>query len=155
MNTALAPAGAVTMIENALAQVNAVTAPQLTFRFGGTTDATTSEADKIIVRWTNLRGGRYGEGAPQPWPAGPKLTGGYIELNRAYPANRALALHEVGHVLNLAHVEEAGEIMQPDFLDIRGLTSYGPGDRAGLSAQARSCVYGAQGDAGARGRSGG
>jgi hypothetical protein len=141
VNATLAPAGAVTMIENAFGQVNAVTAPELTFRFGGTTDATTSQTDRIIVRWTSLRGGQYGEGAPQPWPTGPTFTGGYVEVNRAYPANQALALHEVGHVLNLAHVDEADEIMQPDFLNIRSLTTYGPGDRAGLSAQARGCVF--------------
>ena len=38
-------------------------------------------------------------------------------------------LHEFGHLVGLDHVDEHGEIMQPDG---GGVTSYGPGDLAGL-----------------------
>jgi len=135
-----APTGAVAMIKNAFAQVNAITAPRLVFDYGGTTTATTGQTGEIIVRWTTIGGGDYGDGAPQPWPDGPTFTGGYIELDKTYPANQGLALHEVGHVLSLGHVNEAGEVMQPDFIDIRSLSSYGPGDVAGLTTQAEQCL---------------
>jgi hypothetical protein len=44
-------------------------------------------------------------------------------------AGRAILLHELGHVLGLAHVEDPGELMNSDNL---GLRDFGPGDLTGL-----------------------
>lgn len=48
-------------------------------------------------------------------------------------------LHEFGHLVGLDHVHHAGEIMQPDG---GGVTSYGPGDLAGLRylGRAHGCI---------------
>lgn len=48
-------------------------------------------------------------------------------------------LHEFGHLVGLDHVHRAGEIMQPDG---GGVTSYGPGDLAGLHyvGRAHGCI---------------
>ena len=68
-----------------------------------------------------------------------RLIAGTIALSRDYYAyldevgdrdqQLAVLLHELGHVLGLAHVDNAGELMNDDNL---GLTAYGPGDLAGL-----------------------
>jgi hypothetical protein len=42
---------------------------------------------------------------------------------------QAVVMHEVGHVLGLAHVKDRGELMYPSVTR----TSYGPGDIAGLA----------------------
>lgn len=42
---------------------------------------------------------------------------------------QAIVMHELGHVLGLAHVDDPAELMNGHNL---GLTSYGPGDREGL-----------------------
>lgn len=48
-------------------------------------------------------------------------------------------LHELGHLVGLDHVHRNGEIMQPDG---GGVTSYGPGDLAGLHylGRAHGCI---------------
>jgi len=48
-------------------------------------------------------------------------------------------LHEFGHLVGLDHVHRQGEIMQPDG---GGVTSYGPGDLAGLHflGRAHGCI---------------
>jgi hypothetical protein len=43
---------------------------------------------------------------------------------------RAVVLHELGHVVGLAHVQDDGEIMNPVGGDV---TSYQAGDRSGLA----------------------
>lgn len=42
----------------------------------------------------------------------------------------AILLHELGHLVGLAHVEDPGELMNADNV---GLLGFGPGDRAGLA----------------------
>lgn len=50
---------------------------------------------------------------------------------------QAIVMHELGHVLGLAHVHDNGELMNEDNV---GRTSLGPGDLAGLRHQfATSC----------------
>lgn len=68
-----------------------------------------------------------------------RLVAGTIALSRDYytlleeqgrdAEARAVLLHELGHVLGLAHVEDPGELMYSDNI---GRTAYGPGDLAGL-----------------------
>lgn len=43
---------------------------------------------------------------------------------------RAIVLHELGHLVGLAHVDDPNELMHGDNL---GLLDFGPGDRAGLA----------------------
>jgi hypothetical protein len=47
-----------------------------------------------------------------------------------YERARAVLLHELGHLVGLAHVQDPKELMTPV---VSGLTGYGPGDRAGLA----------------------
>ena len=83
------------------------------------------------------------EAAAVAAPARP-LTGeelfvtGFIAMNLEDPnppgfgwpgAQGPVLLHELGHVMGLAHVETSGEIMQKAG---GGVTGYGPGDLAGL-----------------------
>jgi hypothetical protein len=44
---------------------------------------------------------------------------------------RAIVMHELGHLVGLAHVSDPTELM---FADNTGLTDFGPGDREGLAA---------------------
>jgi hypothetical protein len=43
---------------------------------------------------------------------------------------RAIVLHELGHLVGLAHVSDQSELMNADNV---GLLDYGPGDREGLA----------------------
>jgi len=47
---------------------------------------------------------------------------------------RAVVMHELGHVVGLTHVDDPDQLMYPDSI---GLTSFGPGDLAGLAALGR------------------
>jgi hypothetical protein len=49
-------------------------------------------------------------------------------------AARAILMHELGHVVGLAHVDDPGELMYDDNV---GRTSFGPGDLRGLAALGR------------------
>ncbi len=42
-----------------------------------------------------------------------------------------MILHELVHVVGLAHVDDPTELMHPESQD--GVTALGPGDRAGLA----------------------
>jgi hypothetical protein len=69
----------------------------------------------------------------------PYRIAGTIALSRDYYSylagrddraeERAIILHEFGHVLGLAHVHSSAELMNEDNV---GLTAYGPGDLEGL-----------------------
>jgi predicted Zn-dependent protease len=53
-------------------------------------------------------------------------------------AARAILMHELGHVVGLAHVDDPGELMYDDNV---GRTSFGPGDLRGLAALGRApCI---------------
>jgi len=51
---------------------------------------------------------------------------------------RAIVLHELGHVLGLAHVSDPAELMNADNL---GLVDFGPGDRAGLARLGKGSCF--------------
>jgi hypothetical protein len=47
---------------------------------------------------------------------------------------RAIVMHELGHVVGLAHVDDRGELMYADSV---GQKTFGPGDLTGLGALGR------------------
>jgi hypothetical protein len=49
---------------------------------------------------------------------------------RGRAAEQAIVLHEFGHLVGLAHVQDKGELMYPEEI---GLLDFGPGDLAGLA----------------------
>lgn len=51
---------------------------------------------------------------------------------------RAIMMHELGHLVGLAHVHDVNELMNPDNV---GLTHLGPGDREGLAALGRGHCF--------------
>jgi hypothetical protein len=60
-------------------------------------------------------------------------TGTYARLEHERDGEseeRAILLHELGHVLGLAHVEDPNELMYDDNI---GLRDFGPGDLKGLA----------------------
>lgn len=60
---------------------------------------------------------------------GPQLRR-IVSRPNGWASARAIVMHELGHLVGLDHVKKPGEIMQPTAQ--RGLTSWGPGDLAGL-----------------------
>jgi hypothetical protein len=53
-----------------------------------------------------------------------------MDRSGGYERARAVLLHEFGHLVGLAHVQDPKELMTPV---VSGLTGYGPGDRTGLA----------------------
>ena len=60
---------------------------------------------------------------------GPQLAD-ILDGQDGHARARAVVLHELGHVVGLAHVQDEGEIMNPTGGDV---TSYQAGDRSGLA----------------------
>jgi hypothetical protein len=59
----------------------------------------------------------------------PELSLIALQAN-GYAEMRTVMLHEIGHLVGLGHVQDAGEVMFPSN---NGQGDYGPGDRAGLA----------------------
>jgi hypothetical protein len=106
----------------------------------------------VLIAWTTaqhvsaLEGRTVGLGgstATADYPGAPRhYIGGAVSLDApdlarmlSRPQGRALVravvMHELGHVVGLAHVADAHELMNAEN---DGLTSFGPGDRRGLAA---------------------
>jgi hypothetical protein len=105
----------------------------------------------VLIAWTTpkrvpaLRGSVAGEGgstavstSSSPWM---RYVTGQVTLDSADIAKmlrqpgghaiaRAIVMHELGHVVGLAHVKNRHEIMYPVNT---GQTAWGPGDRTGLA----------------------
>lgn len=68
---------------------------------------------------------------------GPQL--GRLSKSAGDDAARAVIMHELGHVVGLDHVDAEDELMKPE--GSPDLTTWGPGDRAGLAALGRgACI---------------
>lgn len=106
----------------------------------------------VLIAWANpseypaIGGDVEGEGGSvslaSAGPESARYVTGQVVLNRdglaevlsgrdGYVRARAIAMHELGHLVGLDHVNDDGELMAPHYT---GLTGFGPGDRQGLAA---------------------
>jgi hypothetical protein len=69
------------------------------------------------------------------------LSGGFVLLNADMDcevgflpgaSHGNVLLHELGHAMNLGHVDDAREIMRPQGFTAQSVLDYGPGDTQGL-----------------------
>jgi hypothetical protein len=60
---------------------------------------------------------------------GPDLAG-VLRRRTGWAQTRAIVMHELGHMVGLAHVDSDAELMDGD--NDSGITDFGPGDREGL-----------------------
>jgi hypothetical protein len=143
INPSGAPTGGVQMVKDAFAQANQASTPYVQWYYAGTTTASSTQTGKVVVAWAQLPNDEYGEGAPQPWPNADRgrWTGGIVLVDPSWPANLGIILHEVGHVAGLAHVTEAGEVMNGNETVHYKLSQYGPGDLVGLRTLAAQCRH--------------
>ncbi len=145
-----------TMVAQAVARVSAATGFE--FTDDGTTDARPFAArstpslnrSPVVIGWATpdevdgLDGdvaGLGGSTAVQRTPDHLTYVTGAIALDRdlfaelasrpdGAPEARAILMHELGHVVGLAHVDDPGELMYSESTD---RTDFGPGDLEGLA----------------------
>lgn len=152
LNTAGAPAGARDVIVAALAEASGATGLRLEL-VGDTAerltdptadrshrDASTGGWKPVLINWPQRwpagdPAWGYGGGARVTFPDGTETyVSGVVSLNRSIPNREALSsvvLHEIGHVLGLAHVPDRDQLLYA-FVD-PSLHSYQSGDLAGLA----------------------
>lgn len=155
-----APAGAERaedLVADAVAEVSVLSGLQ--FEYLGRTDRRPSwradfvpagRREPVLVAWATeseveeLEGDVAGVGGAVavPYPAGRRLrfVTGQVTLDEAVydelerdgddVQQRAILLHEVGHLVGLGHVDSPAELM---FGENVGLPEFGPGDRNGLA----------------------
>jgi hypothetical protein len=157
VNAATLPAGAMPVIEEAFAHLSAITG--MTFEHGGDTsviaftDSTYNIEDDhgpgIYIAYANAEavpnlagnvsglGGHqytYGDGRAPEIALGAIVVDSEAPLTNDYAVPRGLGgllEHELGHVMNLAHVEDPTQIMYPSRLMSSPATFQG-GDQDGL-----------------------
>ncbi|MGH3346056.1 MAG: matrixin family metalloprotease [Nocardioides sp.] len=159
------PPGAVDLVRDAVARAASASGLELVVigPFGGAAPNWNFEAapvhrdDPISVSWQDggaiaeLTDHTAGLGGSRviDYPDGRRrLVAGTIALSIDYyrsldesgdrAEQLAVLLHEIGHVLGLAHVDNPGELMNEDNL---GLTTYGPGDLEGLRRLGRGPCF--------------
>jgi hypothetical protein len=158
INAADGPPTAVGLIQDAISRAEQATG--LSFEYAGETDARPhwdsplvpiiAARRPVLVAWADaeevpqLAGDVAGIGGSVPIDAGDgrrRYATGGVTLDAASFAQidaqaggaaeeRAIVLHELGHLVGLAHVPDAAELMNAENL---GLLDYGPGDLAGLA----------------------
>lgn len=69
---------------------------------------------------------------------GPQLAD-IVDGRRGWQSARSVVMHELGHLVGLDHIDEPGQLMQPEGDD--SLTAWGDGDLTGLAALGRGrCI---------------
>ncbi len=158
VNIADGPPDAVGLVDGAISDVSRATG--LTFENDGLTDARPRWKSSdlpflaahrpVLISWatesevSQLAGRVAGIGGSLPQPARDGrlhyVTGGVTLDSASFAAmnqrpdrralQRAIVLHELGHLVGLAHVSDQTELMNADN---DGQLDYGPGDREGLA----------------------
>ena len=154
VNDSQAPNGSGELFRDALDEVSGATG--LVLHLNGRTDNRIGSRDRggrrngVLVDWTSpqkearLAGdvaGFAGSTAVDAGTGSRHYVGGTIALDAPALTEildrptgdaqvRAIMMHELGHLVGLAHVDDPDELMNDDNL---GLTEYGPGDREGLA----------------------
>ena len=59
-----------------------------------------------------------------------RTSGSILREPHGTESLRAIVLHELGHIVGLAHVDDPHELMYGDNI---GMTDFGPGDLTGLA----------------------
>ena len=164
-NVAEAPAGSLEDVQQAISEVSAATG--ISFVYDGTTDELPQrdrspfQPDRYGDRWAPLviawetqaqtdiafqKDDEYFAAVARPLsaPSGPpQFVSGWVAINAgdpnppgwSYPgAQGPTVLHELGHIMGLDHVPSRAELMEPSGGD---MTSFGPGDLAGLELLGR------------------
>ncbi|MGN6130197.1 MAG: matrixin family metalloprotease [Nocardioidaceae bacterium] len=154
VNDSVAPPGTDGLLEDAVGRVSAATG--LVFEREGTTDRLPGSNEPLMTRpvlvaWTtprtvpDLAGRVAGVGGSTAVAAGNGLEQKYVTGQVALDAPqlaqvlarpggalqvRAIMMHELGHLVGLAHVDDSRELMYRDNV---GRLDFGPGDREGLA----------------------
>lgn len=168
INADLAPAGSDGIVQSAVAEISRLTGLQFVYAGTSHTPVTWTEkmspqlalgeVPPVEIAWsstdefTSLKGDVLGFGG-STYVSGPDVTPRYVtgsialrasQLGQAlqHPGGRAfvkaVVLHELGHVVGLAHVQDRRELMDPFISTQR---DFGPGDREGLALVGRgSCT---------------
>jgi len=159
VNSDIAPAGSAGIIPSAIAEVSRLTGLKFVYT-GLNHDAAPGTAAHPMAVTTNAmvdiawrsskdmarRGADavgYGGSGRGTGPIGEPNTyvvgeialkadaiGAHLTQPDGQAYGRAVLLHELGHVLGLAHVKDVHELMYPG---VTALRDYGPGDREGLA----------------------
>lgn len=154
VNPAHAPAGWVDLVAGAVAEVAAATGLQLSY-LGTTSDRafnrsvrSPTDFEPVLIGWatpqeiSDLEGTVAGVAGPDSLTVDGHttyVTGKVILDAESYArleadgdegGARAILMHELGHVMGLGHVDDAGELMHEENI---GRETFGPGDLQGLA----------------------
>jgi hypothetical protein len=161
------PDGARALLRDSVRRISEATGLELTF--AGTTEESPRrqrppyQPDRYGDRWapvlvtyatpqqdSRLEGRAAGYGGPTSVRTGnraPRYVSGQVVLDTEQmtsmggeDARRAVMLHELAHVMGLAHVDDRGQLMNP-VLYGREVTELQPGDLAGLEALGNGRCY--------------
>jgi hypothetical protein len=164
VNVSRAPAGSLEDVQQAISQVSAATG--IVFVYDGPTtevpqrnrapyqpDVYGDRWAPVVIAWVSQsetdiafqKGDEYFAAVARPLAEGtpPEFVSGWVAVNAGDPnppgwnypgAQGPTVLHELGHIMGLDHVSSEAELMEPSGGD---MTSYGPGDLAGLEKLGR------------------